>query len=81
MDINDCIVNNRIHVIVKPNAKKTGIIEINGEKKTVKIAVAAPADKNKANKELLHFVSKLLKKKVRFVLGLRSKEKVLEIIE
>jgi uncharacterized protein (TIGR00251 family) len=77
----DIIENNRIHVIVKPNAKKTEIIEINREKKTVKIAVAAPADKDKANKELLHFISKLLKKQVRFVSGLRSKEKILEIID
>ena len=75
------IQNNRIHIIVKPNAKKTEIIAIDKDKKTAKIAVAAPADKDKANKELLHFMSKLLKKQVRFVSGLRSKEKILEIIE
>ncbi len=75
----EIIENNRIHVIVKPNAKKTEILSIDKDKKTAKIAVADPADKDKANKELLRFVSKLLKKQVRFISGLRSKEKVLEI--
>ncbi len=80
MDITKCIINNRIHIIAKPNAKKTEILEIDLIKKTIKIAIAAPADKDKANKELLHFVSKLLHTQVRFVSGLRSKEKVLEVI-
>ena len=77
----EIIENNRIHIIVKPNAKKTEILSIDKDKKTAKIAVAAPADKDKANKEILHFVSKQIGKQVRFVSGLRSKEKVLEIVK
>ena len=75
------LVNNRLHISVKPNAKKTEILSYDSSTHIVKIAVAAPADKDKANKELLKFVSRILKKKVAFVTGLRSKEKVLEIIE
>jgi len=79
--MHEIIQNNRIRVIVKPNAKKTEILSIDTHNKTAKIAVAAPADKDKANKELMHFVSKQLGKQVRFVSGLRSKEKILEILE
>ena len=81
MDIHDYIINNRLHIIVKPNAKKTEILSCDPLTKIVKIAVAAPADKDKANKELLKFVSRILKKKVSFVTGLRNKGKILEIID
>ena len=81
MDIHDYIINNRLHIIVKPNAKKTEILSFDPLTKIVKIAVAAPADKDKANKELLKFVSRILKKKVSFVTGLRNKGKILEIID
>lgn len=79
MNLENCTQNNKLHVLVKPNARKTEILEYDDKKKIVKIAVAAPPDKDKANKELLKFVSKSLKKKVSFVSGLRSKEKILEI--
>ncbi len=79
MDIQNFITNNRLHILVKPNAKKTEILSCDAATKVVKIAVAAPADKDKANKELLKFISRTLKKKVAFVSGLRSKEKILFI--
>lgn len=77
--LQDYVIKDKLHILVKPNAKKTEILGYDPVKKTVRIAVAAPAGKDKANKELLKFVSKTLKKKVHFVSGLRSKEKVLEI--
>lgn len=79
--LSDYIVNNKLHISAKPNAKKTEILSYDSAANIVKIAVAAPADKDKANKELLKFVSRQLKKKVAFVSGLRSKEKVLEIFD
>jgi len=42
--------------------------------------VKAPAHDNKANAELLRFLSKTLKKKFRIVKGMKSREKILEII-
>jgi uncharacterized protein len=65
----------RVHV--KPNARTTEILE-RGEG-YLKVAVAAPPDKNKANKELIRFLSKEFKKKVRIKSGLTSKEKVIEL--
>lgn len=79
MDIQQYIIQNKLRILVKPNAKKTEILGYDHEKNIVKIALAAPPEENKANKELLKFVSRILKKKVHFVTGLRSKEKVLEI--
>ncbi len=59
---------------VKPNARKTEILS-KGEK--WEIAVAAPADKDKENKELVRFLSKELKRKVRIKSGLKSRDKLL----
>ncbi|MFA6888720.1 MAG: DUF167 domain-containing protein [Candidatus Woesearchaeota archaeon] len=81
MDIQTIIVHNKIHVLAKPNAHKTELLTIDPIQKIAKIALNAPPDKDKANKELLHFMSKLLKKQVRFVSGLKSKNKILEILD
>ncbi len=81
MEITPYIHNNKLHILARPNAKKTEILGILSDGKTVKIAVAAPADKDKANKELLKFLTKMLKKKVVFVSGLRSREKVVTVLD
>lgn len=65
---------NFLSVHVKPNAKKTEILS-KGE--TWEIAVAAPADKDKANKELVRFLSKELKRKVKIKSGLKNRDKLL----
>lgn len=67
----------RQKVKIKPNAKKSEIL--NQEADTWHIAVKAPAEDNKANKELVRFLSKKLKKRVRIKSGLKSKTKILEI--
>ncbi|HLD05000.1 MAG TPA: DUF167 domain-containing protein [Candidatus Nanoarchaeia archaeon] len=61
-------------VRVKPGAKKT---EILSKEDIWEIAVAAPPDKNKANKELIRFLSKHLKRKVRIKSGHKSRDKLL----
>jgi len=65
-------------VKIIPNAPKTELREMlsNGVQK---IAVSAPAQKGKANKELLRFVRKLWGTQVRIVAGESSREKVLFI--
>ena len=68
---------NTIFVRVKPNALKTEVLEKN--ENVWIIAIAAPADKDKANKELVRFLSKTLKKKVRIKSGMRSRDKTLVI--
>lgn len=71
----------KINVIVKPNKKENKIIENDTTNNTITIEIAAPAQKNKTNKELIKFLSKQLGKKVRIKTGLTSKEKVCEVID
>ena len=72
--------NNRFTVMVKPNAAENKILEYNKETNTYRVAIKAPPEDDKANKEVIRFFSKLLKKRVTIAHGLKSREKVLEII-
>ena len=71
----------RIVVHVVPNAKETRILmDING---SLVIRVHAPPIKGKANREIVKWLSKKLKKpssQVRIIAGLTSNHKTLEII-
>ncbi len=80
MDIEKYFKNSLIRIIVKPNSPKTKIINWDTNKEALQIEVAAAPDKDKANKEIIKFFSKLLKKKVEIKIGMRSREKVLKII-
>ena len=71
--------SNRIHVKVKPNAPQTKILEHNPATNAYLIALKAPPQEGKANQELIKFLSKTLKKKVKIVSGLRSKNKLIEL--
>jgi uncharacterized protein len=78
-DVSKYIQNNRLSVIVKPNSRKTELLGFNDEKNAFKIAISEPAENNKANKELIRFISKLLKRKVLIEKGEKSMEKILRI--
>ncbi|MFH1316542.1 MAG: DUF167 domain-containing protein [Candidatus Woesearchaeota archaeon] len=67
-------------VIVKPNSKENKIIGFDLEKNAYKISIKEPADKDKANKELIRFLSKYFKKRVSIIKGLRSKEKIIKTV-
>ena len=69
-------VSMKIKIKVRVNQPKTEVIE-KGD--IWKVNVKAKPEKNEANRELIKFFSKLFKKKVRIVKGLKSKEKTLEI--
>lgn len=71
------IKQNKIKVIVKPNSPKTEITK--QEKDILKLNVKAPPEKGKANKEVIKFFTKLLKKQVKITKGFKSKEKILMI--
>ena len=75
--IEEFIKNNILKIIVKPNSPKNVIKGFDEYKGAVKVDIAAPAEKDKANKEVIRFFSKLTKKKVIIKSGLRSKEKIL----
>lgn len=68
-----------IKVIVKPNSSKNKIICFDNNKQAYKIGIKAEAKKNKANKELIKFLSKTLNKKVKIKSGLKSRKKIIKI--
>ena len=58
---------------------KTEILGWDEEKQALRIAIHAPPEDNKANKELLKFLKKTLKRKVELIKGKTSREKVARI--
>lgn len=64
-------------IIVKPNAPKTKILSESATE--IKLAVAAPPEHNKANIEVIKFLSKYFGADVRIVSGLKAKRKIVRI--
>lgn len=79
MNIKDYIKDDSLKILVKLNARKNEILGYDESRQAIKVAVAAQAEKGKANLEIIKFFSKLLKKPVKIKSGLASKEKVLKI--
>ena len=67
-------------VIVRPKSKKNEIREFDEEKHAYRVSIKSPAEDNKANIELIKFLSKELKKKVQIIRGFHPKEKIIKII-
>lgn len=63
-------------IIVKTNAAKNEILNYDKEKEAYRISIKAKPEGGKANIEIVKFLSKLLKKRVRIVKGLRGREKL-----
>ena len=74
------IKGNKFKVIVKTNSKNSSIDEYDENKQAYKINLKARPIGGEANKELIKFLSKELRNKVRIVSGFTSKEKILEFI-
>lgn len=68
-----------IKVHVKPNSLKSQV-EYDENNGIYLVYVKSPADKNKANKELIKLLSKHFKKKVMIKSGLKSKIKYVELM-
>ncbi len=68
-------INLPIKIKAHPNKKKTEIIGI--EDNTYIVNIKAPAEKNKANIELIKFFSKLSGKQVKLIHGKSSKNKII----
>jgi uncharacterized protein (TIGR00251 family) len=68
-------------VIAKPNSPKNKILGYDSERKAYKVAIAAPAKDGKANIELVKFLSKELKKKVKIKSGFTGKRKIISVLE
>lgn len=68
-----------IKVILKPNSSKNRIKEFDSERNAYRIDIKAPAQHNKANIELIKFLSNLLKKDVKIIKGFKSREKLIKV--
>ena len=75
----DYIRNGYLRIIVKPGKKQNYILGYDYEKQALLVEIRAPAEQNKANKEIVKFFTKLLKKHVRIKSGHTSKDKMLII--
>jgi len=71
-------LNGKVNILVKPNSSKNEITSMDSN--ILKVNIKAPAEDNKANVEVIKFFSRLTKKKVRIVSGLKSKKKLIEIL-
>ena len=74
------IKESKFKVIVKTNSKENLIAGYNKNKNGYNIYLKAKPAEGEANKELIKFLSKELRKKVRIVSGFRNKEKIIEVI-
>jgi len=72
------IKENSFKIIVKPNSSKNEVLCYDKGMGAYRIAINAKPEGNKANVEIIKFLSRLLKKKVSIVKGLRSKEKIIK---
>ena len=80
MDILPYAQNGVLRVLVKPNKMRSMVEGYDAMQKALIIHIAAPPDKDKANRELIRFLSKMLKKRVEIVKGMRSRDKFVKII-
>ena len=68
-----------IKIIVKPNSKENKIVKFDENKEAYVVNIKAKPEKNKANIEIIKFFSKLLKKKITIIKGLKSREKIIKV--
>lgn len=68
-----------VKIIVKPNSVKNELIGFDSGKEAYVVRIKAKAEKGKANIEVVKFFSKLLKRRVEIVKGLKSREKTLKL--
>ena len=74
------IQGKRFKIIVRPNSIENNIQGFDKDRNAYRISIKAKPEDNKANIEVIRFLSKLLKKKVKIIAGLKSREKLIEII-
>jgi len=72
------IKEDSFRVIVKPNARKSAVLGFDDAKKAYKVAISEPAEDNKANRELIRFLSKELGRAVSISSGFSSKIKTIK---
>ena len=79
IDIQDHIKDSKLKIIVKPNSPKNQIMSYDKVRQALRINIKAQPEKGKANKEVIKFFTKVLKKQVKIIKGFKNKEKILKI--
>ncbi len=74
------IRDTKFKIIVKTRSKKSELVGFDKGKKAYNLNIKAAPEKGLANKEVVKFLSKLLKKQIKITSGLKSREKIIEII-
>ena len=74
------IKESKFKIVVKTRSNKNELLEFDKEKKAYRVNIKSAPENNKANIEIINFLSKVLKQKVRISSGLKSKEKTIEVI-
>ena len=72
------IKESQFKVIVKTKASKNELVGFDEVKQAYKLNIKAVPEKGLANKEIIKFLSKLLKKQVKIISGLKNREKIIE---
>ena len=73
------IKENPFKIIVKPNSNKNEVMGYDGERGAYRVNIKAKPEDNKANIEVIKFFSRLLKRRVKIIKGLKGKEKLLRV--
>ena len=75
------IQEKRFKIIVKPNAKGNKMEVFDKDKNAYRVSIKARPENNKANIEVIKFLSKTLKRRVAIVSGLKSREKTIKVLD
>jgi uncharacterized protein len=78
--ITEILTKKSFKIIVKAHARQNALVNYDIIKDTYRVEIKAEAKDNKANIELMKFLSKLLKRRVEIVTGFTSKEKILRFV-
>ncbi len=73
--------SSKFKVIVKPGSGESRVEGFDKERNAYRVSIKSKPQDNKANIELVKLLSKLSKKKIRIVSGLKSREKIIETID
>lgn len=73
------IKENSFRIIVKPNSSRNAVLGYDKERGAYRVNIKAKPEGNKANVEVIKFLSRLLKKRVRILKGLKSREKLIQV--
>lgn len=70
----------KFKIIVKTKSSKNDVLGFDEGKNAYRVNIKAKAEDNEANKEIIKFLSKTIGKRILIKSGLRSKEKIIEIM-